>query len=543
MFVGIAMLVATAVLFGCEDNDKPTPGQDQDTFEFAGVEVTHTSLKVNVLPEDKTMEYIVLFSEKPYFDDGSRDKLLESDYRYLSDLAKSYKVGLREFLSGMGWLVQGDKMQYEVINLYPDTDYVVYCYGVEFDEGSWDATTDICHVDIRTAAPEMKEVRFAIDAQTDGDIVTLRIDPKGYKDYWYACIVPETDDWYLPEGTEFGASYIRHYRNNTIDEFRKLTDEFAATFDDLCYKGVRTIEKRLEPNKEYMVIAFAVSGDQVPLLCSVPEPRYFAAGDAVKSDLVVDIEVADITAYSAELTLTPSNNDESYACVFISEDQVPDSENDYELMLDIIEYFQPAVFKGVHTESLPLTPLKEYVILAFGIDNDLPTTDLFRYDFTSKEAQASKITVESIDLLKLFDAAEIVALDDRYEDVLAEYECVAVVEMKTSMPTDKILMWWYEPWILEYSDEVLLEDLLYYDYAQNPELMGMYYSMDEEDLFFFAGVAEDNEGNLSPVYRGELFTLSEEDCAPAEEFFDCIKANSPNTFILAVKNRKSPGRR
>ena len=48
-------------------------------------------------------------------------------------------------------------------------------------------------------------------------------------------------------------------------------------------------------------------------------------------------------------------------------------------------------------------------------------------------------------------------------------------------------------------DDAILEDLLLYDYSNNPEFMGMYYSMDETDTFCFAGVAEDDNGNLSPI--------------------------------------------
>lgn len=541
--ISIAMLAATAVLFGCEEKEKYTPESDQNAFEFTNVVANHTSAKLNVLPKDKNMEYIVLFSEKQYFDD-SREKLVESDYLYLKNLAKNYNLELRELLLKMECLVQGDKMEYEVINLYPDTDYVAYCYGVAFDEESYKATTEIYYEVVKTTAPEMKQVEFDINTQGDGDAVTFYIDPKGYEDYYYAYIVPDTDEYYLPKGAEFEASYVKHYRNKTIDEFRKSGDEFATTFDNFCHKGVETFEKRLEPNKKYMLIAFAVSEDQEPLLCSVPEPHYFSTGDVIKSDLVVDIKVTDITAYEAQLTLTPSNNDEEYACVFISKEQMPVSEDKYEQMLSIIENFQPAIFKGVHAEALaPLTPQSEYVVLAFGIDNDLPTTDLFRYDFTSKEGEAGKITVESINLVKLFDSNAIIELDNSYAEALAESECVAVVEMKTSIPTDKIRFWWYEEWMKEeYNDVGFLEDLLMYEYSKKPELMPMYYSTSEEDLFFFAGIAEDDMGNLSQLYKSESFTLSAENCAPAEEFFDYTTTQSANTFIFAV-DRKSLGRR
>ena len=44
---------------------------------------------------------------------------------------------------------------------------------------------------------------------------------------------------------------------------------------------------------------------------------------------------------------------------------------------------------------------------------------------------------------------------------------------------------------------------------------------------------EDEDGNLSPVYFGEMFTLSKSQCDPAEEFFQYVAASSATTFAIA----------
>ena len=253
------------------------------------------------------------------------------------------------------------------------------------------------------------------------------------------------------------------------------------------------------------------------------------------SDLKIDIKVTDITPYTAQLTLTPSNNNDTYACVFLSRSQVPSYEDEYDQMVAIINDYMPSTFTGSWSEQLmPLMPNSEYSVLAFGIDEEMPTTELFRYDFTSASAAEGTIKIESINLLKLFDAQEIIALDASYAYKLGECECVAIVEAKTSAPTDKIYYWWYEEWMkVEYSDEAFLEDLLLYDYTPSPTLMDMYYSMSSDDAFFFAGIAEDEEGNMSPLYFGEAFTLSTDDCSPAEEFFNYVGTRSANIHIFA----------
>jgi hypothetical protein len=110
---------------------------------------------------------------------------------------------------------------------------------------------------------------------------------------------------------------------------------------------------------------------------------------------------------------------------------------------------------------------------------------------------------------------------------------LAIVEMKTSAPAKSLYFWWYEEWmIMEYSEEAFLEDLLMYEPSTNPSMMDMYYSMDEDDRFFFAGIAEDDEGNMSPIYYSDRFTLDKSQCAPAEEFFDFISSTRSSNMVL-----------
>ena len=76
-----------------------------------------------------------------------------------------------------------------------------------------------------------------------------------------------------------------------------------------------------------------------------------------------------------------------------------------------------------------------------------------------------------------------------------------------------------------------------YPYANNPEIMDMYYSMSQDDLFFFGGIAEDENGNLGDIYYGDSFLLSEDMVSPAEEFFqyvDTEEETEPTTSSVRV---------
>jgi hypothetical protein len=282
-----------------------------------------------------------------------------------------------------------------------------------------------------------------------------------------------------------------------------------------------------------MVICFAVSKDQTPILCSEPEVAYFATLESNKSDLSIKIEVTDITQYNAMLSVTPSKKGEEYACVFLSASQLPPYQSEYEQMMFIIENFDPAIFSAPFSEALkPLMPDTEYVVIAFGIENNLPTTDMFSYRFKSLTAGIGEVYIESIDIIKLFDAQEVIALDNSYRNMLSNCECVAIVEAKTNIPCDKLYFWWYEEWMrVEYSEEAFLEDLLMYPYANNPEIMDMYYSYSEDERWLFAGIAEDDNGNMSEIYYSDTFLLSKDMCDPAEEFFSYVNNDNQATIL------------
>ena len=536
-FLRSILAVALIALAAACQNEPPHEPVKPKPFAFENKQIKHTELSLDIAPEDKELEYVVLFAEKKHFIANgidTREELLADDLAMLRQYADYYGITIREFLEGMKWITKGDKEGYKVTNLYPATEYVVYCYGVNVEGENYEATTEVYYEVITTTAPKLQDIDFDIEANIVGNSVAITITPNDYNGLYYSYIVPDTNNYYLPEGAPFNADYLAHYRNTTWATFNELINNQGIAAEQFCHSGEVTINDRLNPNANYMVICFAVSEDQTPILCSEPSIAYFATQESNKSDLKIEIKVEDITQYNAMLTVTPSKRGEDYACVFLAASQLPPLESEYEQMMFIIENFDPAIFSGPFSEALtPLMPGTEYVVVAFGIENNLPTTDMFAYRFSSLEAGTSEVYIESIEIVKLFDAEEIIALDKSYTSILAECECVAIVEAKTNIPTDKLRFWWYEEWMrVEYSEEAFLEDLLMYDYANNPEMMDMYYSMSDQDRFLFAGIAEDENGNMSEIFYTEPFLMSKDMCDPAEEFFSYVGSASTTAVIF-----------
>ena len=118
----ICALITFVAAVSCnDDSNTPTPPPSAPTdFEFVNVRVSETGFALDIIPEDKSMEYIVLISEKSYFKDNgittSRD-LLDDDYIYFQHLAEQYGVSVREFLTTIGWLLTDDTSTYKGLNL------------------------------------------------------------------------------------------------------------------------------------------------------------------------------------------------------------------------------------------------------------------------------------------------------------------------------------------------------------------------------------------------------------------------------------------
>lgn len=539
-FQSIIAFMSMALCVACNgdkpQHDTPTPDDKvEGAFHFTDAIASQRALGVSITPEDPNMEYVILLAQKKYFvlnEIDSRKKLLDDDLAYISDLAKQYNMSIRDFLTEMNWLCKGEREGYSATGLYPDTEYVVYCYGVEFTDEGLNATTEVCYDVINTAGPVAKEAEFDIVCTVDGNLVDVSIDPNGYDGYYYYYLIPNTWREYIPEGETLDITHREMLSNITFDRFNQWINIDGTPVEEFCIKGEHIHSERVEPNTSYMVAVFAVSDDTTPLLCSTPSVKYFTSGDFAKTSLKFDIKVTDITPYSANLNLRPSNNNDIYTCIFLAVSQLPLVDNDYQLMKALMGGFQPSEFTGpIKNEYLgPLMPDTEYVVLAFGIEGNMPTTDLYQVRFTSAEAVEGTTQITDIKLIKLFDTNEIIALDPSYRAKLGDCECVAIVEATTNEPCDTLYFWWYEEWMkVEYSEEAFLEDLLMYPYANNPEIMDMYYSMSPDDLFFFGGIAEDENGNLGDIYYGDSFLLSEDMVSPAEEFFQYVDTDEEET--------------
>ena len=237
-FLRSILAVALIALAAACQNEPPHEPVKPKPFAFENKQIKHTELSLDIAPEDKELEYVVLFAEKKHFIANgidTREELLADDLAMLRQYADYYGITIREFLEGMKWITKGDKEGYKVTNLYPATEYVVYCYGVNVEGENYEATTEVYYEVITTTAPKLQDIDFDIKANIVGNSVAITITPNDYNGLYYSYIVPDTNNYYLPEGAPFNADYLAHYRNTTWATFNELINNQGIAAEHFCH--------------------------------------------------------------------------------------------------------------------------------------------------------------------------------------------------------------------------------------------------------------------------------------------------------------------
>lgn len=523
-------IVALMTVVSCETPDAPTKQVDPEPLNtIIPLGVGDSEIRFDVTARNEDDEYVVACVEQELLVEAgifTSEMLVAYHNDLYTERAVAEGVALREYLTAEGMLLKGNKQALRFDGLRPATVYVVCCYGVEFTkEGSLSMTTAIAYEEFTTTAPELADVKFKLTTRVDGNNAVVNITPSEYDGMYYCCFVAEGDPLYLPEEQSMDSSYCHELRSAMYDRFSGYAADGLLS-GNYTYNGVVTLREELEPETRYMVVCFAVNNAKVPVMSSKPAISRFRTLDA-EQRMVVDIAVTDITPYNARLTLTPSK-DVPYTSVFLSWEQYSFAEeySDMMVMETILSNFMPAVFRDEHSEMLtPLMPDTEYVVVAFGVDGQIPVSELFIYRFTTPVAISGTNSITGYTVHKIFDTEAIVALDSSLDYLVEECECVVIAEVHTEKPVDDVYWWWYYADQREiYTDEAFLEDLLLWGYTPTLTAYGLWY--DEE--YIFAGVVEDENGNLSEINYGDVFVPTREDCSPAEEFFDYV-----NTEVMS----------
>ena len=190
-------------------------------------------------------------------------------------------------------------------------------FGVDA-EAEYAASTEVVAVKFKTQDVQQSACTFTIKSEVYLTSAALTVTPSDNKQTWHLVNVPvEEMQVYTKEDGEYGWSqkeYFQYYFNTEVEALKAEGLGEQEIKDRLIHTGYRTLNASgLQHKTKYVALAAGVQYDAagVAVVTEVKELRY-NSGEAANSDLTFGIQVTNIEHYSADIKITPSDNDAEY---------------------------------------------------------------------------------------------------------------------------------------------------------------------------------------------------------------------------------------
>ena len=492
-----------------------------ETFAYDILSKESTALSIEVTPADTNTAYICRTYTKAHmeafgliYDEG----IINYDLDAIEDEADAARQTLLNYLQNISYKGQAIV---DFTDLVPDTEYVVYCYHVNLNNGQatdWEVYTET----IRTAKTQNIDEDITMSFEVKGANVKQTVTTKHEDTYYY------TECWSLNDfkayfGSEATPEQIFPRRwNEQVTIKMGMGYQPHTIIEELCHQGTQTINyESLRANTSYVFYVFAVD----------PETA-FTATDIVtetvstlnvnESGMTITISVKNIYATTADIYWTASDENGKFArSVFTKADFNALGATDDEKLATILanyDFYQAVGYTDMNLTGL--TPNTEYVAFAYGLEGSTPNTRIFTTEFKTKSNTPgqSNITMSWGDHYNMADVATVDAehwgeYEGRDDRALLPIKISGVKEsdkvyfMVTTWPLD-----WYS------KDSEWLRDV-----TQSKNLMNLYenynFVAEYERSYSVIAVAEDENGNYGTLYKGSFYLYKSDSKDVAEYTF------------------------
>lgn len=269
----------------------------------------------------------------------------------------------------------------------------------------------------------------------------------------------------------------------------------------------------LKQDHEYYIAVYGFTS-QCELLTEVYKTKV-RTEPVPPSDNTLTLEVTDIQYRSAQLHVTALNDDPylllyDYAANWegMTEEEIIDRCTNGEP--GSVEVIQFGNFSGNQNLELEgLRPGEGFTVIAFGYDNGVVTTGLFKYDFSTPEEPVGDAVAKLV-FDKYYNRADV-------DGTEGWVYCPMWIETEGDYTSFK--------YVVTFSSRDLTDTELVSD-AECIEMMGdktdkprQLYTLMMDYQFYILSVGVDSEGHHGPVYR-QAVKFTEEGCSPIEEWED-----------------------
>ena len=442
-------------------------------------------------------------------------ELFEDDYKTFtswanSDGATNLKQYMKEqeiYYTGNSYIGWG--------GMVPDKEYVIYAYAIEFNDEGTDYTlaSPVTHEIVILPTHIFSDIEFDVEITVDGPKATYEFEPVNWDGKYFIEIYAESDYMYLAEGQTPDEAYCKQVANNWISMINTyMQSGYSAEqlLELMCLQGADSYSEVRISDTNYCMLFYGVEMiDGLPQVTTRPYLAHFRTEVVGPSEMQIDFKVENCYVRVADITITPTSDDEPYVATFIKKSDVPNA-SDKDIIRWLLSYdLSGNTYKGtVKSNVVGLEPDTEYVILAFGYYGGVVTTELFRYEFKTTVEGECKNSVLGVNITAPYSLA---ALEAAMPDVYYNYgmfESMGWYAMCAEIVTEKqegnVFMNIYK------ASELVASDMS----AIKTEVCGLtaprsclFVGINDE-LYIMCAVTMDYEGNYSEMWVSEPFSFA-----------------------------------
>ena len=537
---------AEDVVFVVKQGAKETSG-----FALENITVDYFSYTVDIIPENKTAPYIIMSADPTYivasgFETG--EDFYEDDFAYFGWLGQWYGKSAVQIMQERSKI--GDQRGVTAGKGASGIPYTCYLYYIDYDSGA--LLSDVYFFEITTKSPDYIPATFNVDYTVDGCVVSADVTSQDYEGAYYFDVLSKAmvqDYIDSLDCVNTPAEAVKYYWSMAVMKMMNENEMSGSAIIDY-YNCQGTYEDgtprsqydfELLANTPYYLFAFAM--EEHGLCCSEPTIVEINTESVPMSDNVITPSVSKVTAETADISFTTTNDDYYIAGWEKASDWATYGNTDAERQQYLLANLSYEFISGDYSQTvLGLEQGVEYVLYAFGSRGGVATTSqIWTCNFTTKSGLGAA-TIEFVDngYYAAEDLAEIPGWEffggDYYSGTFimpVEYR----IEGEWSAFFGNVYNWTGRNDL--YNDEQYKDGLVWSINEYGSMTLDKTYCILQNDSFYIvAALVIDTDGVYSPVAKHEVRTSYDGARTDASEFDEWWYGTGASLSSVVINNEQ-----
>lgn len=414
------------------------------------LDVTAADLYFSVFTNDPELTWIPMVSSKAYFDSQRSDSaLFDDNLEYFAYLAEIRDLTLEEYLTDMLAVGTIENILFE--NLEPNTEYVLYAYGIT---PKGERTTDVVWEAFTTEAPWEGDLTFEFNVMEENHRLFFDVTPSHTGVPYYFGIVKKAlvEEWFESYNTtDLREAIQKGEIDANIDiliDYEFISDR--SGFYSIFNETGRLFDESMACDGATTYLFFAAKWNENCELIGEVSSYEHTTLPVEPSDNVITLKVENITQSSADMVTTTSNND-PYTVIAVESSTI--AEMDDKTLYDYLTYnydylLDEYTFSGGRTRTYThLEPNTNYTFVAFGYLAGTQTTSyILREEFTTTRSDDPKDCTFEFEWTVDTEEAwiKIDPSDDGHHFFWGIYDARYTAQEVKDYITDVVIADWYE---------------------------------------------------------------------------------------------------